>query len=189
MVKYVNRRGQIYFLHQGKTKTGKPRYTLSQKEDGTLVEAMPDGYEIYENPNARVYLRKISPKIITDEEISIVEDGIINLSNLEHFKIDVKKNQVIIHTPDQDLDTFKEIISDYAVHDDAKIQQSFNNILTYSAKLRFALVDEESRGFRVERKSLWGSIDDWIELNCGSLKSLVKKYCPHLGKDSFYELM
>jgi hypothetical protein len=37
---------------------------------------MPDGFEIYENPNAQVFIRKIPPQFITDDEKAIVEDGI-----------------------------------------------------------------------------------------------------------------
>ena len=82
-VKYLNRKGDTYYLHLGKTKTGKPKYFFSTKKDGILAKAVPDGYEIYEDPNARVFLRIIPPKIFT----SIVENGVKNLAKLEHFKI------------------------------------------------------------------------------------------------------
>ena len=45
------------------------------KSEGTLVDKVPDGFEIYENPNAQVFLRRIQPKIITDEEVALVEHG------------------------------------------------------------------------------------------------------------------
>ena len=74
-VKYVNRKRQAYFLHEGKTKTGKPKYFFSKDSEGDLRDAIPEGYEIYENPNAQVFLRKITPQIITDEEVAIVQAG------------------------------------------------------------------------------------------------------------------
>ena len=40
-IEYVNRRGDTYYLHQGKTKTGKPTYFFSRKKEGTLAEAIP----------------------------------------------------------------------------------------------------------------------------------------------------
>jgi hypothetical protein len=39
--KYVNRRGERYYLLQGKRKTGKPTYYTSKKPIGVLVEAVP----------------------------------------------------------------------------------------------------------------------------------------------------
>ena len=65
VVTHVNRKRQTYFLHEGKTKTGKPKYFFSKESDGCLLDTIPDGYEIYENPNAQVFLRKAEPEIIT----------------------------------------------------------------------------------------------------------------------------
>jgi hypothetical protein len=62
-IEYTNRRGQVYYLYQGVTKTGKPKYyfSMSLKEEG--ITAIPDGYEIYENPNAQIFLRKKEPAL------------------------------------------------------------------------------------------------------------------------------
>lgn len=63
-IEYINRKGQRYYLHVGKTKTGKPKYHFAMSAGDSLAEAIPDGFEIYENPNAQVYLRKALPKLI-----------------------------------------------------------------------------------------------------------------------------
>jgi hypothetical protein len=68
-IEHINRKGKTYYLHEGKTKTGKPKYFFSMKSEGNLVNKMPEGYEIYENPNAQVFLRKIQPQIVTPEEV------------------------------------------------------------------------------------------------------------------------
>ena len=57
-IQYTNRLGQIYYLCQGITKTGKPKYFFSTKTDGNRVKMIPDDFEIYENPNAQVFLIK-----------------------------------------------------------------------------------------------------------------------------------
>jgi len=188
MVTYINRSGDTYYLHQGKTKTGKPRYSFSQKEYGTLVETIPDGYEIYENPNARVYLRKVSPKIITDEEILIVKNSVSALSKFEDFKIVVKRNQITIYAPDRDFETFIEPFKGYATVSYSKMKEVYEKSVYYSEEMRFVLVDKKNREFRVDRMCYSGEID-WLELDFGDLTELVKKYCPHLGRESFYELM
>ena len=63
-ITYTNAKEKMYYLHQGTTKTGKPKYYFSTKPEGTLAASIPDGFEIYENPNAQVFLRRIPPKII-----------------------------------------------------------------------------------------------------------------------------
>ncbi|MEI8375624.1 MAG: hypothetical protein WCJ35_22615 [Planctomycetota bacterium] len=71
-MKHVNRKRDTYFLHEGKTKTGKPKYFFSKESEGILLDTIPNGYEVYENPNAQVFLRKITPQVITNEEVQIV---------------------------------------------------------------------------------------------------------------------
>ncbi len=59
--------------------------------------------------------------------------------------------------------------------------------------MRFMLVDEKDRTFRVQRWCFRGSIDQWIDLwesrSEGTLADLVKTFSPHIGKESFFELM
>src|SRR5215467_16163471 len=66
-ITHTNAKGKTYYLHQGTTKTGKPKYHFSMQSEGILAASIPAGFEIYENPNAQVFLRHIPPKIITDE--------------------------------------------------------------------------------------------------------------------------
>ena len=56
-VTHTNRRGQTYYLHAGTTRTGKPRYWFSTKAEGELVDPIPEGHEVYENPDAQGFLR------------------------------------------------------------------------------------------------------------------------------------
>ena len=59
--------------------------------------------------------------------------------------------------------------------------------------MRFTLIDEDERTFRCQRWCFRGSIDGWIDLwmsgGSGPLADLVERYLPHIGKESFYELM
>ena len=100
---YINRKGQKYYLHQGTTKTGKPKYFFSMKSEGNIVKKIPDGFEIYENPNAQVFLRRTQPKIITDEEIATVDKGVKRFSSLQYYQIDVKKDASYVYTPNQNV--------------------------------------------------------------------------------------
>ena len=166
-VTYVNRYRDTYYLHVGTTKTGKPRYWLAKSAEGDLVDAMPEGFEVYENPDAQVYLRKIVPQILTPEEVAVVKDGLKRYAPGQNCLVDVRKADIIVyHSKRGGL---------------------------FQKMLRFTLDDEKNRTFQVQRWCFLGSIDGWIDLwaseNEGKLSDLVKKFCPHLGRDSFYELM
>ena len=90
-VTYVNRYRDTYYLHAGKTKTGKPRYWFSTKAEGDLVDAIPEGYEVYENPDAQVYFRKIVPQLVTPAEIAVVKYGLERYAPDQHCLVDVRK--------------------------------------------------------------------------------------------------
>jgi hypothetical protein len=187
-VTYINRKGNTYYLHQGTTKRGKPKYFFSMKEEGVLPESIPAGYEIYENPNARVFLRRIPPQVFTEEEISIVRNGVKALSALQDFKIEIKGKAIVVFEPDQGLDSLSKTISAISGRDSAEIKEILSSTLTYLPTMRFVLVDEKRRWFHVERMCYLGDAD-WLLLDGGDLKRLAEDYCPHLGRESFYELI
>ena len=49
-VTHVNRKRDTYYLHAGKTKTGKPMYWFSTKAEGDLVESIPRGVRNLREP-------------------------------------------------------------------------------------------------------------------------------------------
>jgi hypothetical protein len=80
VVKHVNRKGQTFYLHETRTRTGKPKYVFSMKDEGILVGSIPEGYEVYENPDAQVFLRKTLPRFIADFEVAVVREGLRKLA-------------------------------------------------------------------------------------------------------------
>lgn len=188
-VTHTNRRGKIYYLHQGTTKTGNPKYFFALRDEGNLVDAVPPGYEIYENPNAQVFLRKTRPQIITNEEVAIVSAGMEKFCHLERFIIDVKKNAIIIYTPDQDVDLLADTLDFLPDTKSTRVKAVMETVLSYSPMLQFVLTDKKQRLFEAWRYCFLGSIDDWITIsNPDELPKLVKTYVKHLGEESFYEL-
>jgi len=68
-------------------------------------------------------------------------------------------------------------------------RQYFEKLLSYSPIMRFTLVDKEKRIFSVERMCYRSFVDGWLELyDANTIDVLAKRYCYHLGRDSFYEL-
>ena len=165
-ITHTNAKGRTYYLHQGTTKTGKPKYHFAMKSEGKLADSIPAGYEIYENPNAQVFLRRIPPKIITDEERAIVEEGMRQYSDVEYYKIDVKGNAIFVYTAVQDMDALMAIFQDSPTYQNEKahIRKTLLQGIQYTADMQFVLVDETKRTFATQRYCYLGSIDDWIHI-------------------------
>ena len=188
-ITYINRKGKTFYLHQGLTKKGNPKYYFSQKSDGELADKIPSGFEIYENPDAQVFLRRVRPKIITDAEVEIVRSGIEKYSQVEYYKTDIKDNVILIYLVDQDIKMLSKLFESAPGTRGKNISDIIDEFVSYSPMMRFVLVDAKLRQFIVERYCFLGSIDDWISIGkADELSKLVKQYVKHLGQASYYEL-
>jgi hypothetical protein len=184
-VTHTNRKRDTYYLHAGTTKAGKPRYWFSTRAEGDLPGSIPDGYEVYENPDGQVFLRKRKPQVVTPEEVAVVKDGLERFAPGQNCVVDLRDEHLVdYHAERVTLDLegfgfgFRELPASYR---------------NYMKVMRFTLVDEKARTFRVQRWCFRGSIDRWIDLWAsggeGKPPDLVKEFCPHIGRESFYELM
>lgn len=186
-ITHKNRKGQVWTLFEGKTKTGKPKYFLSQKPaDGTPASKIPEGYEIYEKPSGQVFCRKKLPVLITDDEVRLVETE-LSRRRLNACIVERKGEDLIIH----------EAQGGEGIHDLAKrfgigktqVADLIAKSQRYQPVLRFKLMDDEDRLFSAFRWCFKGSIDDWYPIDYEKpLAALAKKYVKHIGQESFYEL-
>src|SRR2546430_7672495 len=146
-ITHTNAKGKTYYLHQGTTKTGKPKYYFFLESEGQLAESIPEGFEIYENPNAQVFLRRIPPRIITDEERQVVEDGMRKYAEVQDYKIDAKGNAIVVYTADQDIETlvglFKDVYPEPTTN--TQLMTLLRNEIHYSPMLQFLLEDAQRR--------------------------------------------
>jgi hypothetical protein len=194
-VTYTNKGKITYYLHQGKTKTGKPKYYFStKKKTDLLAEKVPDGFEVYEHPaNAQVFLRKKQKQIITDIEQHLINKHLKKLKRPCRYIFDIKKEIITIFESYKDYNSLEEIIKRITFFE-YRMEERINELLDqetqYRPMMRFILKDKQKRIFITERFCFKGSIDDWIIIgNPGSLGSLLKTYLTHLGKDTYYELI
>jgi len=187
-IQHITRTGKAYYLHIGQSKSGKANHFFSTKATGNLADSLPAGYEVYENIRGQVFLRRPPPKIITDDEIALVRQTLDNHAEEWRYKIETKKNAIIIHEASDSFAALQQIaplwksrqeLKDYAIRR-----------ANYMAVMRFVLVDAEKRLFLAERFCFRGSVDDWIDIGggLGQLPMLLKKFVRHLGHESLYDL-
>lgn len=185
-VKHTDRRSRTWHLHEKATTAGKRTYFFSMDAVGQVVEALPEGYEVYENPNAQVFLRKRVAPVILPEELALVEAALARHGEVWQYQSDVKKATITVHEASDlgGLDgLYREFRGRRMLADEKRISAH------YTPMMRFTLADKESRAFIVERYCFRGRIDGWIFLDGpGALAPLVRKYVKHLGRESFFEL-
>ncbi len=195
-VEYRNRKGEVYYLHTGRTKTGKITYHFSRKLKTSAVDEIPSGHEIYEHPEqGQVFLRSARPSAIGRFERDLVADAVRDQAHLEHFVVDVQDDHLIIYLPDTDgreLDRLIDQLATWRMDDQLRSAARTKMIMhsRYSPMLRFTLHDPEERLFCLERWCFRSSVDGWYFLaGPAPLTTLLKMFLRHLGKESFFELV
>ena len=195
---YTNRMGDVYYLQEGKTPTGKPKYYTGRKLSGTPLAEVPEGYEIYEQPdNGQVIVRKCRPTRITELERRQTENAVRKASGLSHVIVAIEDDALVVYTPDQSRSEIDRMMEELGgpnfLRNSARVDAFRERTLRrsrYSKMLRFALIDADARRYAVERWCFRGSIDDWIPVgSTGPLLALVAEYAKHLDRESFFELM
>lgn len=181
---YTNFRGDTYHLYKRITKKGNPSYYFAKSSKGDPVDTFPSGYEIYEEPNGKVYIRRKQKLQFTEEEIQAVQEGMKKYCQITDYKLDVKDNFIYIYTVIPSKDTVSTQLLEILGGKDIP------SVKNYDTDMRFELIDPDERIFSVHRFCFLGSVDDWIELEDSTdLSYLVKEYVVHLGQDSFFDLI
>ncbi len=187
----TNRAGKIYYLSEGKTRSGKPQYYFTLKEKGNPVDKIPKGYEIYEHPeNAQVFMRKIRPRLITELEEQFVKNQVKALQRTRCYRVDCKDEYITIYESNMEIQKIQGLFGLLSSMNADDSMDHYTNILdqNYTAMLRFLLEDKEKRLFSAERFCFRGFSDRWIYLEeSENFRDLVKQYVDMLGTDKFFE--
>jgi len=196
-VTYINRKGLKYYLCQGVTKTGKPRFYFSREQKGEPLEEIPEDYKITESVNGIVSLSKIRPKVLSKQEINAVKKALKHHPQAKKYRLDVKSKVMTIYEQDElDLEEiatllaaelgFQGFITDETNH--RRIEKRKINT-RYTPVMKFILTNKKTRLFRAERMCFLGNIDDWIDIEFDkTIEALANQLIPTLGTDEFYEL-
>jgi hypothetical protein len=161
-ITYTNRKDVTYYLHRGQTKSGKPRYFFSRKDQGDLVDELPAGFEIRE-----------SPKDVD-------------------CRLDVKPDSITVYgrvgpTVDVLVDIFTKHGLPVMPKGVDEVRKMLDRDARYEPVLRFELEDEEERIFAAERMTYSGQ-GGWHYLDSDHLQPLAHRLIPLLDTDDFFEL-
>lgn len=196
-VTYTNRKGLTYYLCQGVTKTGKPRYYFAREIKDEPVDEIPDGYEISESVNGVVSLAKKRPALILPEELAAVEATIQNHPKANNYRASVKHNRIDVYErvgPDADdlLSLFLQSGLGVELPGLAgRLQAETDRYSQFTPVIRFILYqsDANRRTFGVQRMCYLGSVDDWIDIGyTGTAAELARQLIPKLGTEQFFDL-
>lgn len=188
---YVNRRGETYYLHIGKTKTGKPKYTFSRSSEGVLADELPAEYEIREQVTGQISVRLAKPQLITDEEVRELEHAVAQIVPANRFLVDRNEKLLTVYVLDLDdecADTLRQIGGPFLTEE--RVEEYICQRGRYEHTFRFQLFDAKWRVFQTQRYCYRGSVDAWINLGGpGFLPDLAETYLKHIGQMSYYDLM
>jgi hypothetical protein len=195
-ISYTNRKGLSFYLCQGVTKTGKPRYYFAREPKDQPVEQIPAGFTISESVNGIVSLSKAKPRLILPAEVAAVESAVQRHRKSRNYRVSVKPDEIQIYElvgPDpENLITalrrdglFRSEVDQKKLDD--RIRAERDRYGQFTPVLRFILSDKETRSFRVMRMCYLGSMDDWIDVGpMGSVDKLARRWIPRLGTDAFF---
>jgi hypothetical protein len=190
-ITHTNRKGFTFYLCQGVTKTGKPRYFFAREIKGEPVEQIPAGYTITESVNGVVSLSKAQASQLHEAEINAVKTAVARHPKRNRYRVNVRPKRIEIYEavgPDAetliaDLSSLLPIFPGEASRLSARLESQAQ----FTPVLRFTLIDAKLRTFKAERMCYLGSIDDFINIGYGPLEPLASDIIATLGTDEFFE--
>ncbi|MEJ2170704.1 MAG: hypothetical protein P8X90_34860 [Desulfobacterales bacterium] len=187
-ITYTNRKGRTYFLCKGKTKTGKTRYYFAGEQKGEPVDEIPEGYKISESVNGIVSLAKDRPSLIHAKDVAVVEAEIKRHPKRRRYRVRSKHDRIEVYEmAGPDAEDLAEIYGDFTFSKPVEQAQTFlDSHSQFRVEMRFILADPENHTFRAQRWCYLGSIDDWIDIDYGSIEHLAKEWIPLLGTDELF---
>jgi hypothetical protein len=192
-VTHTNRKGTTYYLTRRTGKNGRTYYAFTKELHGEPVERIPDGYQVFEIPSTgQVVLRKRVESLVPDEDYQLLERYMAGHFESHQYILERKQREIVVHFTDEPVEAVDGISAALGMPSGpaaSELRTLWQKYQTYLGLLRF-VYNEKDRTYRVERFCFAGGVDDWLYLDSSpSIEPLVSEYCPHLGKDSFYELM
>jgi hypothetical protein len=183
---HQSRTGKTYYLHTGPKRGGGVQHFFSTKPTGTLAESVPEGFEMHETVNGQVFLRRVQPRLIQEEEENQVRQWLGRHRTGHRYKLEIRGGTLTLYESESKADLYQALAPHLPAREWERLDEQF---ASYQAVLRFTLSDPEKRLFAPERFCFRGSVDGWISIGRpATLAQLAGRYLKHLGRESFYDL-
>lgn len=204
---YTNKHGATDYLHSVRGTDGRTYHVMRTSDNGA-VSRLPQGFEVRETVHGHVAVRRVRPKQITPLEERLLHTSMENLRPFAYL-LDVDGKSATVYASAKDRKCFQESLDaefadGFADALDKALAKRYSPELVdmfrarrkeknakrpqYYPLLRFVLTDKRERRFAVERVCFSGE-SSWIRLEILPLSAAVMKYLPHLGRDSFFDLI
>jgi hypothetical protein len=187
-LQHTSQRGIDWFLHQGTTKTGKPKYFVAKKVGRGALAAMPAGFEFTESVNGVVSVRRLdaTPKLVPDADVETVRAEVARHRHLLHHKVAAGRDAVLVYEPvggrpDAELVLMAKMLR--------VPMGTLNARVRYEPVMRFVVWPHGRPGdYTIERMTYSGKGGWSYQLEQGPLAYLARKYVAAIGTEGFFEL-
>lgn len=204
---YTNKHGQTYYLHAARGAYGRATHVMRMHVEGAMAE-LPEELEIRENVHGQVSVRRKRKRQFTKLEEQLLHSAMERFRPFA-YELDVDGGAATVYASAEDRKCFLESL-------DAEFANGFADALAkalakryspelvemfrvrrqgriakrprYYPLLRFVIADDGERLFAVERVCFSGEAS-WVRLERLPLPAALMKYLPHLGRDSFFDLI
>jgi len=190
-ITYTSRKGFTYYLCQGVTKTGKPRYYFAREPKDAPLDHIPEGYAISESVNGIVSLSKAQASQLREDEINAVKAAVARHPQSRKYRVNARPNRIEIYeSVGPDAETFIANLGPLIpipLGTASRLSAEMDRYTQFTPVLRFTLIDADERKFEAERMCYLGSIDDFIHIGYGPLEPMASDIIATLGTDEFFE--
>ena len=190
----TNRMGVTYYLHEGKTKTGKPRYFVAKTVRKGALSAMPEGYEFSESINGVVSVRRVdtSAPQISELDLAVVRAELARHAHLRRHRVEVVKGEIVVFEAlgGMSLDGMGDLARMWGVTPEMMESRlgPLQSKTRYDPVMKYVPAEEPGH-YAVHRMTYRGEGGWSWPLSFGPLKKLVTRYLKHVETEELFELM
>jgi hypothetical protein len=190
---YTNRRGQVYYLHTGTTRTGKRRIFVAKTLGEGVLAELPTGFEIVESINGVVSVRRIdrgAPRI-PDTDLARVRAELARHLHLRRHRADAVKGEIIVFEPaggsSDEVAGWLRTEVGLTVAQVERARPELEKRTRFSPVMR--LVPDDGGQYAIFRMTYRGD-GGWSRwaFDRGPLEKLAATYLKQLGTERFFEL-
>lgn len=194
IVTYTNRMGDIYYLHEGGTKTGKARYFVAKTPREGVLSSIPDGFEFSESINGVVSVRKIdlSATNIPEADVALARAEMVRHAHLHGHRIEVIKGQIVVFEPAAGMSpdwTSTVTRPLFMITEGPDVRgDHMRRRIRFGPVMKFVPLREPNE-YGVYRMTYRGDGGWSWPLASGSLPALLKRFLGRVGTNEFFELL